>query len=176
MRSRRIRLRHGELSRRRSPPEKPGSTTKEIGVVVRGLRSSAYPHATPRRGSARCRGDCCERWLPCRPQDLLPGHYAQSDVGGVALNLDQADRVRGRKQSAMLERVRSARPEARLDGFLEFSRWCCAPGRGASRRALSKTRCLDPWWRSAKAALRSKSMHDSSPELPPLNCLAWRAG
>jgi acetyltransferase len=41
----------------------------------------------------------------------------KSDVGGVALNLADADQVRF-EAAAMLERVRAARPEARLDGFL----------------------------------------------------------
>src|SRR5271168_795707 len=41
----------------------------------------------------------------------------KTDVGGVALNLGNADRVR-REAAAMLERVREARPGACLDGFL----------------------------------------------------------
>jgi acetyltransferase len=41
----------------------------------------------------------------------------KSDVGGVALNLADADRVRF-EAAAMLERVHAARPDARLDGFL----------------------------------------------------------
>jgi acetyltransferase len=41
----------------------------------------------------------------------------KSDVGAVALNLADADRVRF-EAAAMLERVRAACPESRLDGFL----------------------------------------------------------
>jgi len=41
----------------------------------------------------------------------------KSDVGGVALDLDNPDRVRSEAR-AMLTRVTRARPEAQLDGFL----------------------------------------------------------
>jgi len=41
----------------------------------------------------------------------------KSDVGAVALNLDGAERVRA-EALAMLSRVRAARPDARIDGFL----------------------------------------------------------
>ena len=51
--------------------------------------------------------------LKIRSPDI--GH--KSDVGGVALNLDHAERTR-QEATAMIERVRTAYPTARLDGFL----------------------------------------------------------
>ena len=58
----------------------------------------------------------------------------KSDVGGVALNLGDAERVR-REATAMLERVKAARPEARLDGFLVQPMVSAPRRRGAARRA-----------------------------------------
>jgi acetyltransferase len=41
----------------------------------------------------------------------------KSDVGGVALNLGRAERVRD-EALAMIERVKAARPDARIEGFI----------------------------------------------------------
>ncbi len=47
---------------------------------------------------------------------LAPAISHKSDVGGVILNIDDSDELRG-ACAQMIERVRSRRPDARLDGF-----------------------------------------------------------
>lgn len=54
--------------------------------------------------------------FPVALKMLSPDILHKSDVGGVALNLDNAAMV-GDAVQAMLARVRQARPDARLDGF-----------------------------------------------------------
>ncbi len=54
--------------------------------------------------------------LPVALKIVSPDITHKSDVGGVALDLDSAEAVR-LAATHMLERVRAARPEARLEGF-----------------------------------------------------------
>ena len=55
--------------------------------------------------------------FPVALKILSPDLMHKTDVGGVVLNLADADQVRN-KAAAMLEAVKAARPDARLDGFL----------------------------------------------------------
>ncbi|MGC2200864.1 MAG: acetate--CoA ligase family protein, partial [Stellaceae bacterium] len=55
--------------------------------------------------------------FPVALKIVSPDIIDKSDIGGVALNLGNPDRVR-REAGMMLERVSAARPEARLEGFL----------------------------------------------------------
>jgi acetyltransferase len=91
----------------------------------------------------------------------------KSDVGGVALNLADANRVRF-EAAAMLERVRAARPEARLDGFLVQSMV-----RRAAGLELLVGLVGDPVFGPAVAfgqgGIAAEIVPDISLELPPLN-------
>ena len=55
--------------------------------------------------------------LPVALKIRSPDLPHKSDVGGVALNLDRAERVR-EAAAAMIQRVGAARPKARLEGFM----------------------------------------------------------
>src|SRR4029077_19354190 len=101
MRSRRIRPRCGELSRPRLPPKilaRPDGNRRRL----RSLRSSACPQL-PCRGSLRRRGDCCERWFPCRLKICCLDITHKSDVGGIALNLEYTYRVRQEAIAMLVE-------------------------------------------------------------------------
>src|SRR5207244_3519631 len=93
------------------------------------------------------------------------------DIGGVALNLDQADRVR-REAIAMLERVRSARPRVRLDGFL-IQPMVLRPGAVDLRARLVEDPVFGPLVAFGQGGASVETQHDSSLELPPLN--SWLA-
>lgn len=92
---------------------------------------------------------------------LSPDISHKSDVGGAALNLEDAHAVREAAE-AMASRVAAVAPKARLEGFIVqpmairphgrelivgmsvdkvFGRWCC------SDRAASASRCwpTGPW-------------------------------
>ena len=113
----------------------------------------------PARGQSLCRRSGPGRFRSPRPVGFpvalkirSPDITHKSDVGGVALNLGDADRVR-REATAMLERVKAARPEARLDGFL-VQPMVRAPVPWSSSSGSSKTRYSGRWWHSAKEAPR----------------------
>jgi acetyltransferase len=96
----------------------------------------------------------------------------KSDVGGVALNIGDADRVK-REAAAMVERVRAARPAARVDGFLVqpmISR------RGAMELlvGLVEDPIFGPLVAFGQGGTAVEIVHDSSLELPPLNGLLAR--
>jgi acetyltransferase len=96
----------------------------------------------------------------------------KTDVGGVALGLGDAERVR-RKASAMLDRVGAARPEARFDGFLlqpMISR------RGAVELlvGLVDDPVFGPLIAFGAGGTAVEIAQDSSLEFPPLNALLAR--
>ena len=110
--------------------------------------------------------------FPIALKILSPDITHKSDVGGVALNLGNADRVRS-EAAAMVERVRAARPAARLDGFLVqpmISR------HGATELLVGLVE--DPIFGSliafGQGGTGVEVVHDSSLELPPLNQLLAR--
>jgi len=92
------------LDARKSQPSSPPT-------VFRWSRAGSSPIA-----------DCGQRMLQrrsagrSRSRSVARSH-AQDDVGGVALNLGSPERVRGAAR-AMLDRIRTARPEPMIDGFL----------------------------------------------------------
>jgi acetyltransferase len=96
----------------------------------------------------------------------------KSEVGGVALNLGQADRIR-QEAIAMLERVRSARPEARLDGFL-IQPMVLRPGAMELRAGIVEDPVFGPLVTFGQGGALVEIQHDSSLELPPLNSLLAR--
>ena len=96
----------------------------------------------------------------------------KTDVGGVALNLGDADRVR-REAEAMLERVRVARPGARLDGFL-VQPMIGRPGALELLVGLVEDPVFGPLVLFGQGGTAVEVVRDSSLELPPLNALLAR--
>jgi acetyltransferase len=96
----------------------------------------------------------------------------KSDVGGVALNLCQAERVR-QEAAAMIEQVRSVYPSARLDGFLVQP---MISHHGATELivGLSEDPVFGPLVAFGQGGTAVEIMHDTSLELPPLNPLLAR--
>jgi acetyltransferase len=110
--------------------------------------------------------------FPIALKILSPDITHKSDVGGVALNLGAADRVRS-EAAAMVERVRAARPAAHLDGLLVqpmISR------RGATELlvGLVEDSIFGPLVAFGQGGTAVEVVRDSSLELPPLNELLAR--
>ena len=96
----------------------------------------------------------------------------KSDVGGVALNLGNADRVR-QEAMAMLERVTAARPEARVDGFL-LQRMVRRAGAVELLVGLVEDPIFGPVVAFGGGGIAVEVVRDTSLELPPLNALLAR--
>jgi acetyltransferase len=103
---------------------------------------------------------------------LSPDIRHKSDVGGVALNLGTADRVR-REAVAMLERVTAARPGVRLDGFL-VQAMVSRPGALELLVGLVEDPVFGPLVAFGHGGTAVEILQDSSLELPPLNVLLAR--
>ena len=96
----------------------------------------------------------------------------KSDVGGVALNLGNTDRVR-REAQGMLERVKAAHPEARLDGFL-VQPMVRRPSAVELLVGLVEDAVFGPLVAFGQGGTAVEIMSDTSLELPPLNALLAR--
>ena len=96
----------------------------------------------------------------------------KSDVGGVALNLGQAEQVR-QEAVAMLERVRVACPAARLDGFL-LQPMVSRHGAAELLVGLAEDPIFGPLVAFGQGGTAVEVVHDTSLELPPLNGLLAR--
>ena len=93
----------------------------------------------------------------------------KSDVGGVALNLGNAEGVR-REATGMLERVKAAHPEARLDGFL-IQPMVRRPGAVELLVGLIEDTTFGPLVMFGQGGTAVEIVRDTSLELPPLNAL-----
>jgi acetyltransferase len=96
----------------------------------------------------------------------------KSDVGGVAINLGQAERVR-QEAVAMLARVTAFAPAARLTGFLVqpmVSRY----GAIELLVGLTEDPIFGPLIAFGQGGTAVEILHDTSLELPPLNALLAR--
>jgi acetyltransferase len=107
--------------------------------------------------------------FPVALKILSPDITHKSDVGGVALNLGDADRVR-REATAMLERVKTARPGARLGGFL-LQPMVHRPGAVELLVGLVEDPVFGPLVAFGQGGTAVEVVHDMSLELPPLNAL-----
>jgi acetyltransferase len=96
----------------------------------------------------------------------------KSDVGGVALNLGGADRVR-QEAGAMIERVRASRPDARLEGF-HLQPMVSRPGAVELLAGIVKDAVFGPVVAFGQGGTAAEIVHDTSLELPPLNALLAR--
>jgi acetyltransferase len=96
----------------------------------------------------------------------------KSDVGGVALNLADAEQVR-REAAAMLERAGAARPGARIDGLL-VQPMVRRPGAVELLAGLVGDPVFGPLVAFGQGGTAVEIMDDNSLELPPLNALLAR--
>jgi acetyltransferase len=110
--------------------------------------------------------------FPVALKILSPDITHKSDVGGVALNLGNAHRVL-REATAMLERVKTAHPMARLDGFL-VQPMVSRPGAVELLVGLVEDPVFGPVVAFGHGGTAVEIMSDTSLELPPLNGLLAR--
>jgi acetyltransferase len=101
-----------------------------------------------------------------------PDITRKTDIGGVALNLRDADHVR-RQAEAMIKRVQAARPRARLDGFL-VQPMVSRPGAVELLAGLVEDRVFGPVVAFGRGGTAVEILADGSLELPPLNGLLAR--
>jgi acetyltransferase len=97
----------------------------------------------------------------------------KSDVGGIALGLDDAGAVRA-AATALLQRVRAAKPEARLDGFL-VQQMVRRPGAVELLAGLADDPVFGPVVLFGQGGTAVEVIDDSAVALPPLNPLLARA-
>jgi acetyltransferase len=96
----------------------------------------------------------------------------KSDVGGVVLGLGDAAAVR-KAAAAMLERVRTQRPEARLDGIL-VQQMIERPGAVELLAGVSEDAVFGPVVVFGQGGTAVEIVKDSATALPPLNSLLAR--
>jgi acetyltransferase len=96
----------------------------------------------------------------------------KTDVGGVVLNLRDDDQVR-REAAGMLERVKAARPKARLSGFV-VQPMIGRPGALELLVGLVEDPVFGPLVLFGQGGTAVEVVGDSSLELPPLNALLAR--
>ncbi len=97
----------------------------------------------------------------------------KTDVGGVALNLAYPERVRA-EAMAMAERVKRARPDARLDGFL-VQAMVQRPGAIELIIGLAADPVFGPVILFGHGGIAVELLGDTTLELPPLNRTLARA-
>ena len=110
--------------------------------------------------------------FPVALKILSPDIAHKTDVGGVALNLRNAEEVTQQART-MVERVKTARPEARLDGFLVQS-MVRRSGAVELLVGLVEDPVFGPLVAFGQGGTAVELVHDSSLELPPLNALLAR--
>ena len=97
----------------------------------------------------------------------------KTDVGGVALDLGDAAAVRD-AAAALAQRVKKARPEARLDGFL-VQQMVRRPGAVELLAGLVEDAVFGPVVLFGQGGTAVEVIDDSAIALPPLNALLARA-
>ncbi len=97
----------------------------------------------------------------------------KSDIGGVALNLGNPERVHAEAE-AMLARIRAARPDARLDGFV-LQEMIQRPGALELIGGVVDDPLFGPVILFGQGGTAVEVLNDSTLELPPLNMALARA-
>ncbi|MBL8835366.1 MAG: bifunctional acetate--CoA ligase family protein/GNAT family N-acetyltransferase [Alphaproteobacteria bacterium] len=139
---------------------------EEVNAVL-----SAYGIAAPQtriaRNSAEAGRFAAEIAAPVALKIRSPDITHKSDVGGVALNLRNSERVVQTAED-MIERVRATHPKARLDGFLvqEMVAW---PGAIELIVGLVDDVIFGPVVLFGQGGIAVELLADKSLELPPLN-------
>jgi len=105
--------------------------------------------------------------FPVALKIFSPDITHKSDVGGVALDLDDADAVR-REAEAMLRRARKLRPSARLDGFT-VQAMVERPGAHELILGLASDKVFGPVVLFGQGGVAVEVIADKAIALPPLN-------
>jgi acetyltransferase len=145
-------------------PEQVGAVLSVYGVPLVANHRAADPEQASSVASTM--------GFPVALKILSPDITHKSDIGGVALNLGNADRVR-REAIAMLEHVKAAHPQARLDGFL-VQPMVSRPGATELLAGLAEDPVFGPVVVFGQGGTAVEVVHDTSLELPPLNALLAR--
>ena len=90
----------------------------------------------------------------------------KSDVGGVALGLEDGESVRA-TANEMLQRIALARPEAKLDGFV-VQRMASGPHERELIIGISRDPVFGPVVMFGQGGIAVEVIHDRSLELPPM--------
>jgi len=139
--------------------------TEEEALAV--LSAYGLPTVPGRRGAWA--GDAADAaallGFPVVLKVLSPDLPHKSEVGGVQLGLDTAAAVREAAE-AMLRRVRAARPEARIEGFLVQRQ--AAPALELRLR-LGDDPMFGPWIGFGQGGTAADLAADEAFDLPPLN-------
>ena len=138
---------------------------RAYGIATPKSRFVATPEAAAEAASAL--------GFPIALKIRSPDLTHKSDIGGVALNLGNAERVRSEAE-AMLARIGDARPQARLEGFL-VQQMMERPG--ALELILGITDCVifGPVVMVGAGGTAVELLRDTTLELPPLNAALARA-
>jgi acetyltransferase len=115
----------------------------------------------------------CAIGFPVALKIRSPDITHKSDVGGVALNLGTAERVRA-EAAAMLARVKAAAPAARLEGFL-VQEMVRRPGARELIVGLLDDEVFGPVVMFGEGGIAVELLRDTTLELPPLNDALARA-
>ncbi len=146
-------------------PEAATALLEAYGIPVAASRIAADADAA----AAAATGIGFPVALKIRSPDLTH----KSEIGGVALHLADAESVR-REARAMLERVRAARPQARLDGFL-VQAMIRRPGGIELLVGIAGDPVFGPVVVFGQGGIAVEIVHDSAIEFPPLNAVLARA-
>ncbi|MBV8334387.1 MAG: bifunctional acetate--CoA ligase family protein/GNAT family N-acetyltransferase, partial [Alphaproteobacteria bacterium] len=110
--------------------------------------------------------------FPVALKILSPDLVHKTDVGGVVLNLADADQVRN-NAAAMIKAVKAAQPDARLDGFV-VQPMVSRHGAVELIVGLVDDPVFGPLVAFGQGGTAAEIIADSSLELPPLNELLAR--
>jgi acetyltransferase len=147
------------------PPEAASAVLEAYGIPIGAIRIAADVDHVPRIAA--------EVGFPCALKIRSPDLTHKSEVGGIALDLADAD---GASAAAriMLGRVKAARPEARIDGFL-LQPMVRRPAAVELLIGLTGDPVFGPVVAFGQGGTAVEIMNDTSLEFPPLNPLLARA-
>jgi acetyltransferase len=157
--------------RRRFPPGRHALGMQELAPVLESYGipcAAARPAASPAEAAAAA----AALGFPVALKVLSPDISHKSDVGGVRLGLASTAEVAG-AAAAMLDAVRAARPQARIEA--------CRPANGASRHGALPAWCGTPssvpwsWWASGfVGVLETRRGLPTRPPMPGQREPRWR--
>lgn len=147
----------------------------EIEEVASVLAAYGIPFAAPAMTTTpeEAAAAAAQIGFPVALKIRSPDITHKSDVGGVALNLGRAERVRDEAQE-MLKRVKAARPEARLDGFM-VQPMIHRPEAIELILGVNSDAVFGPVVMFGHGGTAVELMKDTALELPPLNDALARA-
>ena len=146
-------------------PQEAAAVLAAYGIPL--IETRLVPDAAAAAEAARAIGGPVA--LKIRSRDI----QHKSDIGGVALNLGAPERVE-REAQAMLERVRKARPEARVEGFV-VQEMVQRPGALELIVGVVDDTLFGPVILFGQGGTAVEVLDDTTLELPPLNMALARA-